>query len=131
MASYAIILLTHGELAFALKNTVEHIVGKQEDIYPFTNKTDSLPVLYKKIESQINLLHEKNKYLFVDLVGGSCWNLVNMLAKDNKNLTVIGGVNLPMLLSFIVNHDSLSHQKLIEKIIDDSKKNIQILTSTN
>ncbi len=129
--SFAIILLTHGEIAFALKSAVEKIAGTQKDIYPFTNNVDSLPTLYKKIDSQICSLKKENYYLFVDLVGGSCWNLANMLAKDNQKLTVIGGVNLPMILSFIINYDSLSHQELVEKIVDDSKKSIQVLKGIN
>lgn len=127
MKSFAIFILTHGDLAFSLKNTVENIIGKQPPIFPYTNKIDTLPLLFEKINNHLHELNTKNLYLFVDLVGGSCWSLANMLKKENPGLVVLGGVNIPMIVSFLINYENLDQTNLIIKIMEDAKKGIALL----
>ena len=128
MNSFTAFILAHEDLAFALKNTVEKITGSQQNIFPYSNKIESLPIIVEKINNQIAELNSEIIFVFVDLVGGSCWSLANMVHKKYPDIIVIGGVNLPMLLSLIVNYENLDSKELIDKIIEDSKKGIKIIS---
>ena len=127
MNSFAAFILAHEDFAFALKNTVEKITGPQQNIFPYSNKTESLPIIAEKINNQISVLNSDIIFVFVDLVGGSCWGLANMISKEQPEIIIIGGVNLPMLLSLIINHGNLPAEELIDKIVEDSKKGIKII----
>jgi len=127
MHSFAVFILAHNDLAFSLKETAEQIMGEQKNIFPYSNKTESLPILFDKIRNQITALNKDHIYFFVDLIGGSCWNLASMLKKELPNLIIFGGVNLPMIFSLLMNHDSLTSNDLINKVIEDSRKGIKLL----
>jgi mannose/fructose-specific phosphotransferase system component IIA len=128
MKSFTAFILAHEDLAFALKNTVEKITGSQHNIFPYSNKVESLPIIVEKISAQMDNLNSEIIFIFVDLVGGSCWSLANMIQKKYPDIFVIGGVNLPMLFSLIINYDSLAAEELINKITEDSKKGIKIIS---
>ena len=127
MNSFNAFILAHEDFAESLKSTAEKITGSQPNIFFYSNKIDSLQIIFKKINEQIETLQSNRIYVFVDLIGGSCWSLANMIAKENPDIIVVGGVNLPMVLSFIINHEKLETAQLTEKIIEDSKKGIKVL----
>lgn len=127
MAPFASFILAHEDFALSLKNTIEKITGPQDNIYTYSNKTDALPVILNKISKKLSTIESDKIFVFVDLVGGSCWGLANMVLKDHPDVIVIGGVNLPMILSLIINHENLPVEKLVNKIIEDSKKGIKEL----
>jgi mannose/fructose-specific phosphotransferase system component IIA len=128
MKSFAAFILAHEDFAFSLKNTVEKITGPQQNIFPFSNKTESLQIIFANINQQIVKLNSEIIFVFVDLIGGSCWSLANMIYKEHPEIIIIGGVNLPMILSLIINHEKLKLEQLKNKIIEDSKKGIKVLS---
>ncbi len=127
MEPFNAFILAHEDFAKSLKSTAEKITGPQPNIFPYSNKIDSLQIIFKKINEQVAILQSNRIYIFVDLIGGSCWSLANMIAKEHPDIIVVGGVNLPMVISFIINHDKLDTALLCEKIIEDSKKGIKVL----
>ena len=131
MDTYAVFILTHEDLSYSLVRTVEKIVGKQENVYPFSNKTEASSILFQKITDQIKALNKEHYIMFVDLVGGSCWSLANMIHNKNPYLTVIGGVNLSMLVSFFVNHKQMEYSDLIDKVVADSHRGIILIRKEN
>ena len=98
--------------------------GKQENLFPYTNLVDSLPVLNQKINEDIKTVGPKHIVCFVDLAGGSCWNLANMIAKQHAGVTIIAGVNVPMLISYFSNMNDLSFDALISKTVKDGSRGI-------
>ena len=128
MNSFAAFILAHEDFAESLKLTAEKITGQQPNIFPYSNKIDSLPVIFEKINEKLTTLQSNKIYVFVDLIGGSCWNLANMIAQKYPDIIIIGGVNLPMIISFIINQNKLEMDQLTEKIIEDSKKGIKELS---
>ena len=127
MKSYAAFILAHENCSSALKKTLEKITGKQNDIYPYSNKTDTLPCLCKDIKGKILSLKKDNYIIFVDLKGGSCWTLANMLKKDLPELDIVSGVNIPMLVSYAVNRNKYSRTELIKKIKEDGCRGIVLI----
>jgi mannose/fructose-specific phosphotransferase system component IIA len=111
-------------MATCLQQAVEKILGKQENLFPYTNLEDSLAVLLKKINENIVNTEPQHIVCFVDLAGGSCWNLANMVQKQHSHVVVIAGVNMPMLISYFSNLNQLSFNELIEKTINDGRRGI-------
>jgi len=117
-------IITHEKMAVCLKRATEKILGKQENLFPFTTLDDSLPVLARKINEQIKISDPEHIVCFVDLAGGSCWNLANMIHKEHHHVTVISGINLPMLISYFTHLNELSFEALIKKVIKDGSRGI-------
>jgi PTS system mannose-specific IIA component len=119
-------IIAHEDLSFSLVQTVESVLGKQESFFPYSNKHDSLQLLAQRIKNQIQTFQANDIVCFTDLKGGSCWTLANILRKEIPNITVISGVNLPMLITYFNNLNELPFKQLIDKVINDACRSITI-----
>jgi PTS system mannose-specific IIA component len=117
-------IIAHSNLAKALLSSVEKILGKQEDTYIYSNEHDSMTVLAEKIETQIKNAKAGQIVCFTDLKGGSCWTLASMLKRKFRQMTVISGVNLPMLTTYFNNRHRMAFSELIDKTISDGCRGI-------
>jgi len=124
MSNIITFIITHEQMATCLQRATEKILGKQNDLYPYTNIEDSLPVLAQKINQNIKDLKPDRIVCFVDLAGGSCWNLANMLRKEHKNITIISGVNMPMMISYFTNLNEIPFEEFIKKVLKDGNRGI-------
>jgi fructoselysine and glucoselysine-specific PTS system IIA component len=124
MKIYATFIITHEKMAICLQRAVEKILGKQKNLFPYTNLVDSLPVLAEKITANIEELKPDHIVFFIDLAGGSCWNLANMLQKKYKNTTLVSGVNMPMMISYFTNLNEIPFDQLIKKVVKDGSRGI-------
>jgi len=124
MKTYATFIVTHEQMALCLQRATEKILGEQKNLFPYTNLEDSLPVLAEKIKKNIEEVKPDQIVFFVDLAGGSCWNLANMIHKQHHNSTIIAGVNMPMLISYFTNLNEFPFNELIEKVIKDGSRGI-------
>ena len=120
-------IIAHGDLARVLLQTTEKIVGKQSNVNTFSNKTDSLPVLAEKIKQRLDKINTVNVIFFIDLMGGSCWTLANLIRKQYKDIVIITGVNVPMLISYFTNLQQMSFTDLVNKVIKDGNRGIYSL----
>ena len=124
MSKFVTFIITHEQMAICLQRATEKILGKQPNLFSYTNFEDSLPVLAQKINQDIKELKPDQIVCFVDLAGGSCWNLANMLHKENKYVTIISGVNMPMLISYFTNLNEIPFEELIKKVLIDASRGI-------
>jgi PTS system mannose-specific IIA component len=122
-----VFIIAHGDLAESLLQTAEKIIGQQENVYTYSNTKESLPLLSEKIEKQLRAMSSQHIVIFVDMLGGSCWALANMIRKEFPATAIIAGINLPMLLSFFTNRSELSFSALVKKVRDTGIRGIQSL----
>ena len=93
------VLVTHGTLANALREAMEHVVGKQKSVATVCIESDA------EFESQraeiARRMDEVNDgdgvILLTDMFGGTPSNLAMSMA-SRPGVEIIGGVNLPMLV---------------------------------
>lgn len=99
MKGFGLVIVTHGQLAKAFVEALEHVVGPRENIraiciYP----PDDIDLHRKNI---LKAAEEVDKgqgvILLTDLFGGTPSNLV-ISALGVKPVEVIAGINLPMLV---------------------------------
>jgi mannose/fructose-specific phosphotransferase system component IIA len=124
MKTFSTFIVTHEQMAICLQRAIEKILGEQKNLFPYTNLVDSLPVLAEKITQNIDEVKPDHIVFFIDLAGGSCWNLANMIQKQQKNATIIAGVNMTMLISYFSNLNEISFKELIKKVVKDGSRGI-------
>ena len=122
-----ILIVCHGKIAVSIFDTLKMILGDVSDI-SFINfsSQDSLEVLESKINTEIDKIEGvlKEVLIFVDLFGGSCANLSTMALKNHKNIHIICGVNLPMILEAYFRRKELNGSELAEKVVETGRKSI-------
>jgi len=120
------VILTHGDLCFGLKNTLEGMMGKQEGLLVISNLglgKDQLSSKLKKVITEERF--KEGAVIFVDLFGSSCWQISKDVASQNKNVAVVAGVNLPMLVKFFGKRETLSFEKLVSLVKEEGGKGIR------
>ena len=98
-----VLIVTHGEFGDALLGTLRMIIGETEGILsvPLLSK-DSPENLRMKIEKALAQVDPKGQgaLILVDMLGGTPFNVGIQLAAE-RNVKVITGVNLPMMIKVI------------------------------
>ncbi len=96
-----IIAISHGSYAKALINSVEMIHGKQKKIRTICLEgNNSIESLKEKIDRTIEELNVEEILILVDILGGTPYNAA-CLFMDRKNINVIAGMNMPMIVEII------------------------------
>lgn len=94
------VVLAHGEMAQGLIDAVRHIAGINSDfLVPVTNKGMGPDALAEQVSAAAG---EGPVIVFTDLQSGSCGFAARRSIQSHPNLCVISGVNLPMLLEFVM-----------------------------
>jgi Phosphotransferase system, mannose/fructose-specific component IIA len=122
-----ILVCTHGESAAKLVESAEMIAGKQNECQTVKFKMgESLDLLKKDIVEHINKFDDSSNILcFVDLKGGTPFNVLVQLTKEYPNMDIITGVNIPMLMqTFIQRSLNVSKEELIRMSLDAGHKGI-------
>src|SRR5688572_16104000 len=94
------IVLAHGEMAAGLLDAVRHIAGSGADaLVPVTNRGMGPDALAEQIAQAAS---DVPTIVFTDLQSGSCGFAARRCVQGNPSLVVISGVNLPILLEFVM-----------------------------
>jgi PTS system mannose-specific IIA component len=100
-----VLIVTHGEFGNALLDTLRMILGETEGMVsvPLLSR-DSPENLRMKMEKAVDQVDPKAQgaLILVDMLGGTPFNVGIQLA-TTRNVKVITGVNLPMLIK-VVSH---------------------------
>lgn len=122
------ILVTHASLGSELLRTAEGILGVQERVEVVSNSGTSVESLSGELRGLIAEEPDAAVILFVDLLGGSCGHVSQLIRGLHPNTTVFSGVNLPMFLEFLYHRDRVSLEELKERILAKGRDGIQCLT---
>jgi PTS system mannose-specific IIA component len=124
------IVVTHGNLAEELIRTAHTVYGEFSDCHALSNASKSPDALTKEIESVIESVKGRPCIIFVDFLGGSCSHacLMHASARDiAREIPIVSGVNLPMLLAFLNKRDEVPFDQLADAIVERSHNSIQVL----
>uniref|UniRef100_A0A7C4TDQ4 PTS sugar transporter subunit IIA n=1 Tax=candidate division WOR-3 bacterium TaxID=2052148 RepID=A0A7C4TDQ4_UNCW3 len=117
------IIVGHGNFAYSILETAQGILGKQEGIETISNVGLSCEQLNQKIKEALNRTKSPH-IVFVDLPGGSCGISCLNLLREDKNIRVVCGVNLPMLLEFFLLREKYDVDELVQILIKKGRDNI-------
>ena len=112
------ILLSHGAMAAGVVDAVRRITGVDEDaLVPVTNRGVSPEVLAVELRRHIG---DGPAILFTDLQSGSCGFAAQRVARNVEGLVVISGINLPILLEFVLNRE-LPIDELVPRLLEKGR----------
>lgn len=114
------LLATHGNFAEGIKSSVKIIAGEfysnqLETICAYMNEEDYTTKIKKFIDS---ISETDQGFILTDLYGGSVnQKVIQLMPGEAKNIQVISGLNLGMLLELILNaNEILSKEDMIHAI---------------
>jgi len=116
-----IVLISHGEFARGLKETLEMFVGPREDIHVVMlepdESTDTLRHKYNDLFSSFD--KEDEVILACDILGGSPMSTALEVLEENALLQkalVFTGVNVPLMIQLAVSAESSERDELIAMV---------------
>lgn len=124
---YSIIVLSHGDLANGLKDTMMMIAGAQDDTYfiSFT-PSDSVEDFEKKVKViYYSISSDHDILILTDLYGGTPNHVATALhLKYPERIEVISGMNLPLLLTAVLSRSRALHE-VVDNLLQESHSGIQ------
>lgn len=120
------IVITHGSLADSLVNSLKMIYGEIKDVFPCNFlRNMNLEELENQVNQLLDSIESEKILIFTDMLGGSAFNIA-MKVQREKNVHVIAGVNLMMLLDLISIRENLDFSELLEHIKKNKEKYISV-----
>jgi PTS system mannose-specific IIA component len=117
MQNKAILIVTHGGFGRELLQSVQMIMGEQEDVVTLgLNLGDDIESLRIDVQKVVDENERTNKetIILVDLFGGSPSNIALSLLKYH-DIKVMVGVNMPMLIEMLSCRNSYEIEDLVER----------------
>lgn len=123
------IVIAHGPLGKASIEAAESIMGSREGLFPLSVTDMSIVEIESRLKSMVDEPREDvdGIVIMACLRGGSSWNVSAAVTKDKPYVRLISGVNLAMLLTFLLKRDSLSLDELVEQMKKDAIRGITSL----
>jgi len=120
-----LVIVTHGQLALALVEALEHIVGHRENIRTICiNSKDDIDLHRKNIlKAAEEVDYGQGVILLTDLFGGTPSNLA-ISALGIKPVDVIAGINLPMLVRLARLPEGTSLKDAVDQGVEAGRKYI-------
>lgn len=124
--SVTTLIISHDEIGQALVHTATKVMGELPlptiviDIEPDTDPDVLIPKLYKLIE---DVSTPEGVLILTDLFGSTPSNIANAL-KDDFNVRVVSGLNLPMLLR-VMNYPNANIAELTEKALSGGREGVR------
>lgn len=126
-----LILVSHGDFAIGLKNTLAMFVEeKSNQVMAFGLKVGaSVETFAEDFRNQIkDLTVNDDIILLADIVGGSPLTTALEVLSDRNLLgqvTVLGGMNLPMAVTSLLMKDELEGVAFVETVLFEARNGLQ------
>ena len=125
------VLVTHGALAVEFKSALEHVVGPQEFIETVAiGPDDDMEVRRDDILKSVDAADQGSGVIILtDMFGGTPSNLA-ISVMQNRDVEVIAGVNLPMLVKLARIRADLDIRAAVKEAADAGRKYINVASET-
>lgn len=130
-----ILLASHGYLAKGLKNTLSIFSQDADRIEVICAYVDESNNYIEDIKKFIENSPENDSIIFTDIYGGSVnTKIVEEMVNSKKNIPIISGMNLPLVLSVLI-EDDISKDRISEIIgeccpcvVEIPKESIEVIS---
>ena len=111
------LIVTHGRLGEELLASAREVHTVDAPIECLSNRGCDLAELVKRIGEWL-ARNDEPALVLVDVGGGSCGVAASKAAAERPRTWILGGLNLPMILTYLANNDTLNPQELVAKMLD-------------
>ena len=122
-----LVLVTHGALAVEFKSALEHVVGPQEQVETVAiGPDDDMEARRNDIVAAVDAADTGDGVVILtDMFGGTPSNLA-ISVMQNRDVEVIAGVNLPMLIKLAGVRVENNMQKALMEASEAGRKYIYV-----
>lgn len=113
-----LILASHGSMCEGLKESVEMILGPQDNIETVALLPDEGQEDFEK--KFLAAITDEEVIVFTDLLGGTPANVISKTLMTGKQFDLYAGMNLPMVIAYL-NGEMLNQEA---DIINETQKSI-------
>lgn len=118
------VFATHGDFAIGIKNSVELILGKCEEITCLCAYVGENQNLTNEMKNILEELKDEDELIIItDLFGGSVNNELYQYIQD-KRIQLISGLNLALVIQLLIGKNKTDVKELIRQSIENSKEGI-------
>ena len=109
------VVIAHGPLGSAFIDAANSIMGRSEGLFPLSVTDMSIQEIESRLRSIVNEPREDVDGIIIMacLRGGSSWNVSAAVTKDLPHVRLVAGLNLAMLLTFMLKRESLQLDELV------------------
>lgn len=127
-----IVVVSHGNMAEGMIDAARMIVGNMESVVTVSlQESDAVEDLMGRIEAALTEVDKGDGALIlVDAFGASPFNASARLALSRKNVEVISGMNLPMLLELAVQREGQDLGAVTQLALETGTTSIRSLSQT-
>lgn len=120
-----ILIATHGKMASGIRYTAELIVGKIAEITTIDAYVTPEDNVEEQFKEYFKAHGQDRIFIFTDLMGGSVnQKLIGYAAQ--KNVTLITGTNLPVLMQVMLADENADDEE-IRQYIEDARGELQLI----
>lgn len=121
------VLVTHGRLAEEFRSALEHVVGPQEHCETVSiGPDDDMEERRNDIINAVETVDkDKGVVILTDMFGGTPSNLA-ISVMQNRDVEVVAGVNLPMLVKLARIRDDMDLRDAVREAQDAGRKYINV-----
>ncbi len=122
------LIVTHGALAAALRDSAARIAGDVSQLEIVSNDALSVEGLHARVHEAVDRLDTgAGGIIFTDLAGGSCAVACRMVLQQHPRVRLVTGINLPMLVDFVLRRGDLELDALVLRLLQRGQSSIQEL----
>ena len=120
------IVVTHGRLGAELVATAHKIIGDFSGVYTISNEDKSPQQLTDEIDAILeNASPDDGFILLVDFLYGSCGHATMAVERRHRNVSIVSGVNLPIVLAFLNKRNEVRFERLPSELASRGRDSIQ------
>jgi len=117
------VVVSHGQVAQALIDAVRQITGTADDLVAVTNTDCGREGLLERLAAAVG---DGPAVVFVDLPSGSCLQASLLYLKSHTRVAGVAGVNLAMLLDFVM-HDDPAPEQAADRALATGGRSMRML----
>lgn len=125
MSRVPALVAMHADLAAALLRAAARMYGPVDDVEVLSNEGLSRTALEDAIARHVGRWPDGG-LVFTDLWGGSCDTCGAVAARGRGHVIVLSGLNLPVLLDFLYNRDTLDVEALADRLLLKGRESIRL-----
>ena len=122
------VIVTHGPLAEALRAAAAQVVGDVRALEAVSNSGRSVPDMAAHVRAVIDRLGGQDCVVFVDALGSSCATSSLAALLGRANVRIITGVNLPMLVDFLLRREDHDLDAMVERLLQRGRNSAYAAT---
>ena len=118
------LIATHGQFARGIRSSLEIIIGQTDNLFLIEAYVEGNKGIEPEMEAILENIGEDDELIvFTDLLGGSITNQV-LRSTQNRNVHVISGFNLALLIEVLMAGTDIPAPEIIESAIANAKEQI-------